>query len=329
MPAPSHPPTPRRRAPRRQRVAVLAFEGVSPFHLAIPGVVFGEALAPDERFEVLVCAAERRPLATSAGYKLTGLAPLSALQAADVVVVPSWHDVQQRPDERVLRALREAHAAGAYVVGLCLGAHVLAEAGLLDGRRATTHWAYAPALAARFPAVQVEPDVLYVEDDSLMTSAGTAAGLDACLQLVRRRLGAARATQAARRLVIAPHRDGGQAQFIEQPLPLTRGGHRLTALMAQVRQRLHEDHDLDSLAAAAHMSRRSFTRLFKSLNGCTVLTWLLRERLQLAQQLLEQTDQPVERIAELAGFGSAESLRLHFRRAFQLAPLAWRQRFRG
>lgn len=313
----------------RPRVAVIAFDGISPFHLAIPSVVFGEALQTPKPFEIVVCAVDPEPLNTSAGYQILGLAGLSALHGADIVVVPSWRNVDERPPESLLKALLAAREEGAYIIGLCLGTHVLAEAGLLNGRRATTHWEYAQQLAMRFPAVEVHPELLYVEDDGVMTSAGTAAGLDACLQLLRQRLGSARASQAARRLVIPPHRDGGQAQFIEQPLPLTKGGHRLAQLIESVRKRLHEEHDLDSLATAAHMSRRSFTRQFKSLTGCTVLHWLLTERLHLAQQLLEQTDQSIERVAELAGFGSIEALRHHFRKAFHTAPRNWRQSFRG
>lgn len=310
------------------RVAVIAFDGISPFHLTIPGVVFGEALQEPNPFRVVVCAADRQPLTASVGYKICGLAPLSAMRGADIVVVPSWRDVNERPPERLLRAVRAASRSGAYVVGLCLGAHVLAEAGLLNGRRATTHWEYARAMAAQFPDIEVQPDVLYVEDGRVMTSAGTAAGLDACLQLLRQRLGSVRANQVARRLVIAPHRDGGQAQFIEQPLPLTAGGHRLARLIESVRERLHEDHDLDSLAAEARLSRRSFTRQFKSITGSTVLRWLLTERLHLAQRLLEQTDQPIERVAELAGFGSTEALRHHFRKTFRTNPADWRRSFR-
>ena len=316
-------------ARQRVRVAVVAFDGISPFHLAIPGVVFGEAPPTPNPFELVFCSAEPQPLTTSAGYRISGIAGLRALHRADVVVVPSWRNVNERPPEALLRALRSARAAGAQIVGLCLGAYVLAEAGLLDNRRATTHWEYAEQMAKRFPAIQVEPDVLYVDDGGVMTSAGTAAGLDACLELVRQRVGAARASQVARRLVIPPHRAGGQAQFIEHPLPLTTGGHRLSQLIESVRTRLHETHSLDSLAAEARMSRRTFTRQFKALTGSTVLTWLLTERLHLAQQLLEQTDQPIERIAELAGFGSAEALRHHFRRAFHIAPIGWRRCFRG
>ncbi|MBB3196673.1 helix-turn-helix domain-containing protein [Roseateles terrae] len=312
----------------RIRVAVIAFDGISPFHLAIPGVVFGESLTDANPFELRLLRADPEPLRTRAGYSITGLKSLNALKDIDIVVVPSWRDVDERPPERLLRALRKAHADGAYVVGLCLGAHVLAEAGLLEGRTATTHWQYAQDMAARFPAVTVNADVLYIESDRVMTSAGTAAGLDACLQIVRQRLGSDRANQAARRLVIPPHREGGQAQFIEQPVPAREGGSRLTGLFDSVRSRLHEAHDVDSLAAEAFMSRRSFTRQFKALTGTTVLKWLLTERLQFAQQLLERSDRSIEEVGTLAGFGSAESLRLHFRRAFRTTPTEWRRRFR-
>jgi len=308
-------------------VAVVAFDGISPFHLSVPCMVFGDALGQDSPFEVVVCAAEPSPLKTTAGFSLSDLAPLSASKKAEVIVVPSWRDVDERPPERLLRALRAAHERGVPIVGLCLGAHVLAEAGLLDGRRATTHWAYAKAMADRFPAVDIDPNVLYVEDGNVLTSAGTAAGLDACLHMVRKRHGAEVANRLARHLVVPPHREGGQAQFIEQPLPSTAGGTRLAQLIDSVRARLHEPHSLDSLALAANMSRRSLTRQFKALTGTTVQSWLLAERLRLSQRLLEQTDQSVERIAEMAGFGSVVSLRHHFRLGLGVNPTAWRRSF--
>jgi len=323
----SFPPASMKKTMTRSTVAVVAFDRISPFHLSVPCVVFGEALADSNPFEVVVCAAEAGLLRTTANFALTQLASLNVLRRADAIVVPSWRDVEERPPERLLRALRAAHARGAQIVGLCLGAHVLAEAGLLDGRRATTHWTYAAVMAERFPAVAVDPDVLYVEDRGVLTSAGTAAGLDACLYLLRQRLGAAEANRVARRLVVSPHREGGQAQFIEQPLPRTAGGTRLARLIEAVRKRLAEPHSLDSLAAEAKMSRRSFTRHFKELTGTTVQSWLLAERLSLSQRLLEKTDQPVERVAELAGFGSVVSLRHHFRRTFGVSPSAWRRSF--
>ena len=317
------------------RVAVVAFDRISAFHLAVPCVVFGEALPEPSPFALVVCAAERGTLRTTAGFCLSHLAPLITLDSADIVIVPSWRDVTERPPERLLRALRAAHARGAQLVGLCLGAFVLAAAGLLDDLSATTHWAYADDMARRFPRVRVAPGVLFVEDGAqasrpgLLTSAGTAAGLDACLHLVRQRLGAAAANTAARRLVVPPQRTGGQAQFIEQPLPQTLGDTRLAYCLADVRSRLDVAHTLDSLAASACMSRRSLTRHFRALTGTTFNAWLLAERLAYAQRLLEQSTHSIERITELAGFGSPTTLRHHFRRVFGIAPGAWRRNFTG
>jgi len=206
---------------------------------------------------------------------------------------------------------------------------VLADAGLLDGRRATTHWAAAQAFAQRYPTVMLDADVLYVEDGPILTSAGTAAGIDCCLHLLRQRYGGEIANRVARRLVTPPHRQGGQAQFIEQPLPAHPRDSRLADLLDWVRAHLDQPHSLDSLAARALMSRRTFTRHFRHITGTTVGDWLLGERLALSQRLLETTDQPVERIAALAGFGSPVSLRQHFGRAFGVSPSAWRQTFRG
>lgn len=206
---------------------------------------------------------------------------------------------------------------------------MLAQAGLLDGRRATTHWAYAEDFARRFPAVTVDADVLYLDDGPLLTSAGTAAGLDCCLHLLRQLSGAEAANSVARRLVTPPHRQGGQAQYIEQPLPVSAGGGRLAGLLDWVRANLDQPHSLDSLAARALMSRRSFTRHFRQFTGGTVHAWLLAERLVLCQRLLEAGSLPVERIAQQAGFGSPASLRRHFRKAFGVAPSEWRQTFVG
>lgn len=309
------------------RIVVVAFDRVIAFHLSVPCIVFGEGMPVENLFELTVCAGEAGPLRTTAGFGLSGLAPLSALESADAVVVPGWRDLAERPPAALLEALRAAHRRGAQIVGLCLGTHVLAEAGLLDGRRATTHWESAAEMAARFPRVRIDPNVLYVEDGNVLTSAGTAASLDACLHVLRQRLGATVANQVARRLVVPPHREGGQAQFIARPLPDSAGGTRLARLLDAVRGRLAEPHCVDSLAGEARMSRRSFTRHFRALTGTTVQAWLVRERLALAQRLLETTEDPVERIAVAAGFGSDAALRQHFRRAFGLAPSAWRRSF--
>lgn len=314
---------------RTHPIAILAFDQISPFHLAVPCAVFGESHPGAPPFELRVCAAEPGPLMTTAGFGLTLSEGLEALKGARTVIVPSWRDPQERPPQALLDALRRAHKAGAQLVGLCLGAYVLAEAGLLDGRRATTHWAYAQDFAARFPKVAVDADVLYIDEGDVLTSAGTAAGIDACLHLLRRQYGAGPANRVARRLVVPPHRQGGQAQYIEQPLPETARDTRLAAVIERVRADLTQAHSLDSLADSVLMSRRSFTRHFRQLTGTTVGAWLLSERLARSQTLLEGSDHSVEQVAELAGFGSAVSLRAHFRAAFGVAPTAWRQTFRG
>jgi len=314
------------------RIAVLAFEGISAFHLAVPCLVFGEdrralGLPP---MRLTVCALERgRPLRSSTGFGITPQASLATLERADIVIVPSWPDHLPPAPAPLLRALQRTQRRGAQLVGLCLGAFVLAEAGLLDGRRATTHWAAAAEFAARHPAVQLEADALYVEDGPLLTSAGTAAGLDCCLHLLRRRCGAELANKVARRLVVAPHRPGGQAQFIERPLPVSAGEQRLQDLLAWMAGHLDQPLSLDQMAARALMSRRSFTRHFRLATGSTVQQWLLNQRLARAQRLLESGAQSVERVAQAAGFGSALSLRQHFQARLGMAPLAYRKQFRG
>jgi len=311
------------------RIAVVAFDQISPFHLSVPCLVFGDFAPTDDAYEVRVCAAEAGPLRTTAGFAIAVESGLEALENADSVIVPSWRDTLERPPQALLDALLAAHARGARVIGLCLGAYVLAEAGLLDGRQATTHWAWVDDFSRRYPAVQVNSDALYLDDGRLLTSAGTAAALDCCLHLLRQDWGAEVANRVARQLVVAPHRQGGQAQFIEQPLAANPGGDRLAELLDWVGANLQHPHDLDGLADKALMSRRTFTRRFRQLTGTTVSHWLLAQRLALSQRLLETTQQSVETIADLAGFGSVVSLRQHFAKAFGVSPSAYRQTFRG
>ena len=310
-------------------VAVLAYDRISPFHLAVPCVVFGNTLPGDATFEVRVCALETGKLATTAGFDVVVTHGIDALASADIVVVPSWRDAAEIPPAALLDALTAASQRGAQIVGLCLGAYALAAAGLLDGRRATTHWEYAADFARRYPRVTVDANVLYIEDGALVTSAGTAAGIDCCLHLVRRRYGAQMANRVARRLVTPPHREGGQAQYIEQALPASASSSRLAALIDWVRANPALPHTLDSLAARAAMSRRTLTRQFRELTGGSIGEWLQGERLARAQRLLESGETPIDAIAQLAGFGSAESLRLLFRRRFGVSPSAWRRTFRG
>ena len=314
-----------------REIAILAFNNISPFHLSVPCLVF-EDRAGLPTYHLRICAGEptrKGELRTTAGFTVQTSLTLEDAAHADVLIVPSWRDPEERPSAPMVNAVREAYERGATVVGLCLGAFVLAEAGILDGHRAATHWSAVDAFSQRYPRVKLMPDVLYMDsgDGRLVTSAGTAAGLDCCLHLVRRWHGAEVANRIARRLVVAPHRQGGHAQYIEQPLHDAPGGDRLSDLLNWVAANLAEPHTLDSLAERAAMSRRNFTRRFRALTGATVGQWLLGQRLAYVQRMLETTRQPVEVVAQLAGFGSAVSLRQHFSRAYHTSPSAYRTLF--
>jgi transcriptional regulator GlxA family with amidase domain len=313
----------------KTRVAIVAFDRIRPFHLSVPCAVFGETAGGEPLFEVRVCAAEPGELRTQIGFSIGTPYGLRELSRADIMVVPSWRDPREPAPEPLLDALRRAHRRGALVVGLCLGAYVLAEAGLLDGRRATTHWGWTELFAQRFPRVRLDPNVLYVDESDVLTSAGTAAGIDCCLHVVRRRFGAEATNRIARRLVVPPHRQGSQAQYIEQPVLPGADDGPLAKALAWAARHLDEAHSLDSLASRAAMSRRSFTRHFRQHTGTTVGQWLLMQRLSVAQRMLETTDQPIERIAERAGFGTALSMRQHFGAAFNTTPSMYRREFRG
>ena len=312
------------------RVAVLAFEGVSLFHLSVPGIVFGADRVPGglPPYEVGYCAPEPGRVRTDQGMEIEVPAGLEAMAAADIVVVPAWNHPEQVAPMALTGALRQAHARGAQVVGLCLGAFVLGDAGLLDGRRATTHWACRGLFARRFPGADFHPDVLYVDDGHVITSAGTVAAIDCCLHLVRQRHGADAANHVARLLVTPPHRQGGQAQYIEQPVPSLPSEHRLPGVMEWAREHLSQPLSLDVLAEVARMSRRTFTRRFREATGTTVVKWLVAERVARAQQLLETTDMPIERLATEVGFGTALSLRQHFAGQMRTSPSSYRRAFR-
>jgi AraC family transcriptional activator FtrA len=302
------------------RVAVLALPEVVAFDLAIPAQVFGRR--GRGRYAMTVCAATAGPVSTTTGFDIVAPAGLEAFAAADTVVVPGYDPVAE-PPAAVLDALRAAHARGARVASICTGAFALAAAGLLDGRRATTHWEYADELAARYPAVAVDADVLYVDEGDVLTSAGVAAGIDLCLHLVRCDHGAGVANALARRLVVAAQRDGGQAQFVERPVPLDGAG--LAATRAWMLERLDAPLSIAEMAAHAGYSERSFIRRFRAETGEPPLRWLTRERVREARRLLEGTDLPVEVVAARCGFGTAATLRTHFARQTATTPTAYRR----
>ncbi|WP_197288635.1 GlxA family transcriptional regulator [Nocardia sp. NRRL S-836] len=280
--------------------------------------------APQLGYRVVVCGDE--PVRVGR-FTLEPDLPLEQLHRADTVVVPAIEDVDQPVDPRLVGAVTAAHANGARIVSLCTGAFVLAEAGLLDGLRATTHWAHTDVLARRYPRVEVDPDVLYVDNGQVLTSAGKAAAIDLSLHLIRRDHGVATANTAARRLVVPPHRDGGQAQFVLAPVP-TGEGHPLTELFEWVSRRLDQPVTVEDLARQANMSSRHLTRLFKDVTGTTPLQWLHTQRIRRAQELLELTDDSVDLIAEAAGMGTATTLRRHFHRTVGVPPDTYRRTFR-
>lgn len=312
------------------RVVALAYDGLCLFEFGVVAEVFGlarpEIRRPDwYRFEV--AAVDPLPLRAQGGLlRVETDGGLELLATAGTIVVPGWRGVNGTVPDALCAALRAAVGRGARVLSICSGLVVLAEAGLLTGRRATTHWRYLEAVQQRFPWLSLDPNVLYVDEGPILTSAGSAAGIDLCLHLVRRDFGAEIANLVARRLVVAPHRDGGQAQFIERPVPL-KAGTLFAALFERVRAELDADWPIDRLAALAGMSRRTFLRRFHAATGQTPADWLLGLRLQTVRDLLETTDLAVEAVATHAGFGSAATLRHHFRQRLGMTPQTYRQRF--
>ena len=313
---------------RKIRIAVVAFNDILPFHLSVPCGVFAAVLRDEQSpFRLRVCSAEGKRVRSASGFMIATDYGLDELRNADIVIVPSWRSAEERPPEALLEALRRAAARGKRIVGLCMGAFVLGHAGLLDGRRATTHWVATGELAERFPATEVDPDVLYVDAGQVVTSAGAAAGIDCCLHLVRQLLGSESANRIARRMVVSPFRHGGQAQFIEQPVPSMAGDERMARLLDEIRRKLQQPHNLDEIAERAAMSRRSFTRHFRQLTGSSFGDWLMAQRLSEAQRLLETTALPLDRIAHAVGLGSPVTLRQHFQRAFRTSPAHYRRTF--
>jgi transcriptional regulator GlxA family with amidase domain len=310
-------------------VALVIFDQVPLFEMAVPCEVFGvdrsEMGVPNYRF--LICSAEPGPLRTKAGFSIEVPHKISDLCEADTVVIPAWRDVDEAPPEHLLEALRRAYYRGSRIVSLCSGAFVLAAAGLLDGRRATTHWMFADKLADRFPAIDVDPDVLYVHEGRILTSAGTAAGIDLCLHLVSIDYGAEVANVFARRMVVPPHREGGQAQYIQMPVAENSHEGLLMETLRWALDNLDEPLTVADMARHARMSSRTFARRFPEVVGTTPLRWLLGQRILAAQRRLETSEESVERIAQDCGFGTGATLRMHFRRAVGVSPTDYRKTF--
>jgi transcriptional regulator GlxA family with amidase domain len=305
-----------------QRVVALCLDGVVAFDLSVPAQIF--TIAP---YEFSTCSVGGEEVRTTTGFSLRPQDDLGALAQAETVVVPAYFDVFSPPPAVALVALRGAALRGARVLSVCTGAFALAHAGLLDGRRATTHWAFAAELTRRFPAIDVDADALYVDEGEVMTSAGLSAGIDLCLHVVRKDFGAAVGDRVARHMVAAPQREGGQAQFIERTVASPATG-SLEPTRRWARERLAEPLDVAAMAGHAGVSPRTFARRFREETGTTPLRWLLAQRVQAARRLLEESDLPIDEIAWRSGFGTPASLRDHFRRATATTPTAYRRSFR-
>jgi transcriptional regulator GlxA family with amidase domain len=316
-----------------RNVAVVVLNGFRPFEFGTVCEVFGIDRSDDglPSYDFAVVAGEPPPLRAH-DFTLHPSCGLDRLEEADLIALPAMADERLGPDlyfpEDLLAALRRAVARGAWVLSVCTGAFILGEAGLLDDRRCTTHWRSAEELARRYPAAKVDPSVLYVDDEPVITSAGTAAGIDACLYLVRKEQGSRVANGIARRMVVPPHRDGGQAQYVDQPVAPSCDG-TLRDLLEWLRAHLDQPLSVRQLAARASMSERTFARRFVADTGTTPQRWLIGQRILLAQQLLEETDETVDMIADRAGFGTATALRHHFRSWRGTTPNAYRRLFRG
>lgn len=310
-------------------VVALVGESVAAFELGVVAEVFGLDRTADglPGFDFALAAQHPGPRVTTSGFPVVVENGLDRLRTADLVAVPSWGVMDDVPDE-VSEALWACVDRGATVLAVCSGTFGVAGTGLLDGRRAATHWRFADLLAERFPRVRVDADVLYVDEGQIVTSAGTSAGIDACLHLVRRSFGAATANAIARRMVVPPHRDGGQAQYIETPVPITPGGPPMAQLIEWLEGRLDEPVTVADLAARVHMSPRSFARWFRAAAGTTPHRWLLDQRLRMAETLLETTDLGIETIARRTGMGTADGLRHHFGARRGISPSMYRRVFR-
>ncbi|MFG1706024.1 helix-turn-helix domain-containing protein [Nonomuraea sp. M3C6] len=314
---------------RPHRVAVLAFDGMAPFELGCVVEFFGlprpELDVP--WYDLTVCAQTLEPLRVVGGFTMQAAHRLDVLAAADTVIVPGVADVRGTVSPELVAALRLAHSRGARMVSICSGAFALAAAGLLDGRAATTHWRYAGLLQERFPAVEVNPSVLYVDGGDVLTSAGSAAGLDLLVHLVRNDHGPNVANAVARRLVIPPHREGGQAQFIEAAVTPVTDDDAVARAMSWALEHLAGPISVADLAGVAHMSERSFIRHFKRQTGTSPLRWVISQRVAASLPMLESTEAPVEEIGAAVGFESPVTFRHHFARAMSTSPSAYRRAF--
>ena len=315
--------------PTNLKVVALVYDGLCTFEFGIAVEIFGLPRPEVDTtwYQFAVASVDDGLLRATGGIQVVADGGLDLLETAGAIVIPGWKGVDVPLPPRLATALQVAYQRGVRLITICSGVFVLAAAGLLEGRQATTHWRYSESLANRYPSIHVKPDVLYIDAGQIITSAGSAAGIDACLHLVRRDFGAKIANQVARRLVVSPHRDGGQQQYIEKPVSKERESTMLGGLFDWLRTHLHEPLPIACMAEQVSMSKRTFLRRFNESTGMSPGEWLLAERLALAKELLEISEHTIDTVAERCGFGCAATLRHHFRQQVGISPSTYRKQY--
>ncbi|MNG60549.1 HTH-type transcriptional regulator CdhR [compost metagenome] len=308
-------------------IGLFVYPNINPFHFSIPHIIFNIKIEDKPLFELKIFSIDGQPVKTEQSMVIIPDGGIELIKSFDLVIIPGWDDFNHKPEESLIEGLNQAYQKGIKIVGLCYGTYALAYSGLLKNKKAATHWMAEQDFSERFPDIKLDRDALYVEDQRIITSAGTGAALDCCLYLVREMYNAQIANKVSRVMVIPPHREGGQAQFIEQPIANSSQDAQINVLLDFLRKNLAQHHCIETLAEQTHMTRRTFTRHFKKATGMTLVEWLNNERIRYSCELLETTKLSIEKIAELSGFNNTVLFRKNFRETYGTSPNAWRKAF--
>lgn len=308
-------------------IGLFVYPNINPFHFSIPHIIFNIKIEDKQLFELKIFSIDGQPVKTEQSMIIIPDGGIELIKSFDLVIIPGWDDFNHKPEESLIEGLNQAYQKGIKIVGLCYGTYALAYSGLLKNKKAATHWMAEQDFSERFPDIKLDRDALYVEDQRIITSAGTGAALDCCLYLVREMYNAQIANKVSRVMVIPPHREGGQAQFIEQPIANSSQDAQINILLDFLRKNLAQHHGIETLAEQTNMTRRTFTRHFKKATGMTLIEWLKNERIRYSCELLETTKLSIEKIAELSGFNNTVLFRKNFRETYGTSPNAWRKAF--
>lgn len=308
-------------------ITLVLYPNISPFHFSIPYMIFNLEVEEHKLFDLKIVSIEKRKQESQDAITIKSDGGLELLEKADIIIIPGWHDLTKPPKPCLVNAVSQAYTRGAQIVGLCYGTYALAHIGILDGKKASTHWMAETDFKKRFPKITLDNNALYVEDNRVITSAGTAASLDCCLYIVRKLYGSKIANKIARIMVAPPHREGGQAQYIDHPIVTAAHNKQINTLLDYLRKNLTTSYTIDELAKRVSMSRSTFTRHFKKETGMTLVGWLINERLLHSKDLLEVSSLSIEKIAELSGFQNTTSFRQYFKKRYHVSPNTWRRTF--